>query len=136
MNTSSAEDEINPTENSDDALLDSLGASVKKLISKGKDRGYITVDELNNALPPENEQIEDVMAMISDMGINIVENEEESEEEAPSGSEDDDTGFKLDEVESSRTIPYACICAKWAPLNFCPAKAKSPSQNVSKRDAI
>ena len=54
MNTSSAEDEINPTENSDDALLDSLGASVKKLISKGKDRGYITVDELNNALPPEN----------------------------------------------------------------------------------
>ncbi len=103
MNTSSAEDEINPTENSDDALLDSLGASVKKLISKGKDRGYITVDELNNALPPENEQIEDVMAMISDMGINIVENEEESEEEAPSGSEDDDTGFKLDEVESSRT---------------------------------
>lgn len=102
MNTSSAEDELNPTENSDDALLDSLGASVKKLISKGKDRGYITVDELNNALPPENEQIEDVMAMISDMGINIVENEETEDETAPA-PEEDDAGFKLDEVETSRT---------------------------------
>lgn len=102
MNTSSAEDELNPTENSDDALLDSLGASVKKLISKGKDRGYITVDELNNALPPENEQIEDVMAMISDMGINIVENEE-TEDEASPAPEEDDAGFKLDEVETSRT---------------------------------
>lgn len=102
MNTSSAEDELNPTENSDDALLDSLGASVKKLISKGKDRGYITVDELNNALPPENEQIEDVMAMISDMGINIVENEETEDEAAPA-PEEDDAGFKLDEVETSRT---------------------------------
>lgn len=102
MNTSSAEDELNPTENSDDALLDSLGASVKKLISKGKDRGYITVDELNNALPPENEQVEDIMAMISDMGINIVENEE-TEEEASPAAEEDDTGFKLDEVETSRT---------------------------------
>jgi RNA polymerase primary sigma factor len=104
MNTSSADDDINTAENSDDALLDSLSASVKKLVNRGKERGYITVDELNEALPPEkesSEQIEDVMAMISDLGINIIENEEAEEEEAPGAEED--TGFKLDEVETSRT---------------------------------
>ena len=102
MNTSTEED-INPAENSEDALLDTLSASLKKLLSKGKSRGYITVDELNGALPPEkesSEQIEDVMAMISDMGINLIENDE-SEDDAPEAEEDD--GFKLDEVETSRT---------------------------------
>ncbi len=102
MNTSTEED-INPAENSEDALLDTLSASLKKLLNKGKSRGYITVDELNGALPPEkesSEQIEDVMAMISDMGINLIENDE-TEEEAPEAAEDE--GFKLDEVETSRT---------------------------------
>lgn len=102
MNTSTEED-INPAENSEDALLDTLSASLKKLLNKGKSRGYITVDELNGALPPEkesSEQIEDVMAMISDMGINLIENDE-TEEEAPETGEDE--GFKLDEVETSRT---------------------------------
>ena len=103
MTTSNADDELNPTDNNEDALLDSLSASVKKLINKGKSRGYITVDELNNALPPEkesSEQIEDVMAMISDMGINLIENDE-ADEDAPES--DDDDGFRLDEIESSRT---------------------------------
>ena len=102
MNTSTEED-INPAENSEDALLDTLSASLKNLLNKGKSRGYITVDELNGALPPEkesSEQIEDVMAMISDMGINLIENDE-TEEEAPEAGEDE--GFKLDEVETSRT---------------------------------
>ena len=103
MTTSSADEEINPTDNTEDALLDSLSASLKKLLNKGKSRGYITVDELNGALPPEkesSEQIEDVMAMISDMGINLIENDEAEEE--PAESEEDD-GFKLDETEVSRT---------------------------------
>lgn len=103
MNTSSAEEEINPTENTEDALLDTLSVSLKKLLSKGKSRGYITVDELNGALPPEkesSEKIEDVMAMISDMGINLIENDEAEEDNADN---DDDDGFKLDEIEVSRT---------------------------------
>lgn len=103
MTTSNADEEINPTDNTEDALLDSLSASLKKLLNKGKSRGYITVDELNGALPPEkesSEQIEDVMAMISDMGINLIENDE-AEEETPENDEDD--GFKLDETEVSRT---------------------------------
>lgn len=105
MNTSSADEEITPMDNAEDALLDSLSASLKKLINKGKSRGYITVDELNGALPPEkesSEQIEDVMAMISDMGINLIENEEAEEEEAGETAERDE-GFKLEETEVSRT---------------------------------
>ncbi|MBR1778401.1 MAG: RNA polymerase sigma factor RpoD [Alphaproteobacteria bacterium] len=103
MTTSSADEELNPTDNTEDALLDSLSASLKKLLNKGKSRGYITVDELNGALPPEkesSEQIEDVMAMISDMGINLIENDE-ADEESPEN--DDDDGFRLDEIEGSRT---------------------------------
>ena len=68
----------------DAPLIDLNEASVKKLMSKAKKRGYITVDELNEALPQDqmsSEQIEDVMSAISEMGVNIVENDEEAEAE-------------------------------------------------------
>ena len=72
----------------DDApLIDLNEASVKKLIMKAKRRGYITVDELNEALPQDemtSEQIEDVMSAISEMGVNIVETDEDAEAEADS----------------------------------------------------
>jgi len=67
-------------------MLDTLTASVKKLVARGKERGYVTVDELNAALPSEqvsSELIEDTMAMLSEIGINVVENEEAEEGEAP-----------------------------------------------------
>lgn len=105
MNTT-ADDEIGENENNEDALLDSLSASLKKLLNKGKSNGYITVDELNAALPPEkesSEKIEDVMTMISDMGINLVENEETDDEPADSADEPEDDGYKVDEIETSRT---------------------------------
>jgi len=78
-------------ESTDSPLLDTLGAAVKKMVTKGKERGYVTYDELNTALPPEDvssEQIEDTMAMLSEMGINVVENEEQ-EEAANDASADD-----------------------------------------------
>ena len=93
MNTSSSDEELTQTDNTEDALLDSLSASLKKLINKGKSRGYITVDELNGALPPEkesSERIEDVMAMISDMGINLIENDESDDENDSAGDDDDE----------------------------------------------
>src|SRR3712207_8314110 len=65
-------------------LLDTLTASVKKLITRGKERGYVTYDELNAALPSEqvsSEMIEDTMASLSEMGINVVESEEGEEGE-------------------------------------------------------
>ena len=77
----------------DGPLLDSLSANVKKMVARGKELGYVTYDELNAALPPEqvsSEQIEDTMAMLSEMGINVVENEESEEataEEQPAEAE-------------------------------------------------
>src|SRR5438552_13909754 len=67
-------------------LLDLSDAAVKKLIRGAKKRGYVTVDQINSVLPSEevnSEQIEDVLAMFSEMGVNVVETEEaEQEEEA------------------------------------------------------
>src|ERR1700759_1663043 len=69
-------------EGPDAPLLDTLGAELKKLVQKGKERGYVTYDELNAALPPDevsSEQIEDTMAMLSEAGVNVVEAEEPEE---------------------------------------------------------
>src|SRR6195952_4667878 len=66
--------------------LDGTAAGVKRLVAKGKERGYITFDELNAILPPEqnsSEQIEDVMANFSEMGIQVVESEENEEGDLP-----------------------------------------------------
>ena len=66
----------------DGPLMDSVTAAVKKLIAKGKDRGFITIDELNAVMPPDDsasEQIEDVMTLFSEMGVNVVENDEPEE---------------------------------------------------------
>src|SRR5262249_35044762 len=67
----------------DSALLDLSDAAVKKLIRSAKKRGYVTHDQINSVLSSEevnSEQIEDVLAMFSEMGVNVVENEEPSEE--------------------------------------------------------
>ncbi|KPU84136.1 RNA polymerase sigma factor rpoD [Marinosulfonomonas sp. PRT-SC04] len=65
-----------------DEIADTGQAAVKKMIAQGRERGYITYDQLNKVLPPDHvssEQIEDVMSMLSEMGINIIENDEEEE---------------------------------------------------------
>lgn len=64
-------------------LLDLSDAAVKKLIRTAKKRGYVTHDQINSVLPSEevnSEQIEDVLVMFSEMGVNVVETEETSEE--------------------------------------------------------
>ncbi|HJO71338.1 MAG TPA: RNA polymerase sigma factor RpoD [Rhodospirillales bacterium] len=91
--TSTAEVSERQEDTPDNPLLDSRSANVKKLVARGKERGYITYDDLNAALPPDqvsSEQIEDTMAMLSEMGINVVENEESEEaaaEETPTEAE-------------------------------------------------
>uniref|UniRef100_UPI0035C84BB7 RNA polymerase sigma factor RpoD n=1 Tax=Palleronia sp. TaxID=1940284 RepID=UPI0035C84BB7 len=67
-----------------EAMLDMSQAAVKKMIADARERGYITYDQLNAVLPPEqvsSEQIEDVMSMLSEMGINVIEEEEAADEE-------------------------------------------------------
>ena len=78
--TATAEQDVENT------LLDVQTAGVKRLIAKGKERGYITFDELNAILPADqnsSEQIEDVMANFSEMGIQVVESEESEDGDAP-----------------------------------------------------
>lgn len=77
----------------DSPLLDLSDAAVKKLIKTAKKRGYVTYEELNAVLPSEevnSEQIEDIMAMFSDMGINVVD-EDEVEEAEPDSPEEEST---------------------------------------------
>src|ERR1700761_4544317 len=67
---------------SDGPLLDLTDAGVKKFIKQAKTRGYVTMDELNKVLPSEevtSEAIEDTLAMLSEMGVNVVEAEEDAE---------------------------------------------------------
>ena len=95
----------------DSPLLDSTNASIKKLIAKAKERGYITYDELNAALPSEemtSEQIEDTMSMLSEMGINVVEGEETEEAEPAADGEESPkaeayAGGNIDEDDVGRT---------------------------------
>ncbi len=81
---STAETTEDKGEQTDGPLMDGVAAAVKKMVAKGKERGYVTYDEVNGALPSEqvsSEQIEDTLTMLSEMGINVIENEEA--EEAP-----------------------------------------------------
>ena len=80
--TAAAEDPGAREDSGDAPLIDAAGAAVKRLIAKGRERGHLTYDEINAALPADrvsSEQIEDAMAMISDLGINVVEAEEGEE---------------------------------------------------------
>ncbi len=75
----------NSEEAMDGALIDATMAAVKKMVAKAKERGYVSLDEINQALPQEQvsaEQIEDTLAMLSEMGITVVEGEEQEEEDA------------------------------------------------------
>src|SRR3954452_24940584 len=77
----------------DSPLLDLSDQAVKKLLKTAKARGYVTYDQLNSVLPSEevsSEQIEDTMAMLSDMGINVVETEESEEAQEVAADEPDE----------------------------------------------
>ena len=66
----------------DSPLIDSTSRAIKKLLQKGKERGFVTYDELNSILPPDDvssEQIEDTMTRLSELGINVIEDEESEE---------------------------------------------------------
>src|ERR1700684_1875466 len=75
-------------------LLDLSDAAVKKMIKQAKKRGFVTFDQLNEVLPSDStspEQIEDIMSMLSDMGINVTEAEEDSDDDKQQEEADDET---------------------------------------------
>src|SRR5881227_1665850 len=82
-------------------LLDLSDAAVKKMIKQAKKRGFVTFDQLNEVLPSDTtspEQIEDIMSMLSDMGINVSEAEEADAEEEKQEEAEDETDNELVEV--------------------------------------
>src|SRR5215469_11459139 len=92
-------------------LIDAIAATIKKMVARGKERGYVTWDELNAALPQDQvsaEQIEDTMTMLSELGINVIESEEGEEPAAAEATDDDDSnesraGGNLDDEDIGRT---------------------------------
>ncbi|TMV08045.1 RNA polymerase sigma factor RpoD [Ruegeria sediminis] len=96
-------EETKSDEQEQEISLDMSQAQVKKMIAEARERGYITYDQLNQVLPPDqvsSEQIEDVMSMLSEMGINIIE-DEEAEEGDDKGSTD------LVTTDSNRDVALA-----------------------------
>ncbi|MFM7403555.1 MAG: RNA polymerase sigma factor region1.1 domain-containing protein, partial [Erythrobacter sp.] len=104
-------------EKEDAPLIDLNEASIKKLISKAKKRGYVTYDELNEALPSGEmspDQIEDIQTALSEMGVQIVETDEDAEAEAEGedgerddvivddDTDDDDDGEKKGPAKDAR----------------------------------
>src|SRR3954467_11820629 len=93
-----------PEKDSQDApspLLDLSDAAVKKMIKQAKKRGFVTFDQLNEVLPSDQtspEQIEDIMSMLSDMGINVTEADDSEGEEDKDESGEDETDNELVEV--------------------------------------
>jgi RNA polymerase primary sigma factor len=92
----------------DSPLIDVSDAAVKKLIKLAKKRGYVTIDEINAVLPQEevnSEQIEDVLAMFNEMGVNVVETEEAEEgETAAADATDSDDDDNEESAPSSKAV--------------------------------
>ncbi len=96
-----AETEGAAVETTDSPLLDLSDAAVKRMIKLAKKRGFVTYRELNAVLPSEevnSEQIEDILAMLNEMGINVIESEEPEEADAEEGEEEEIEGGELVEV--------------------------------------
>ena len=95
----------------DGPLLDIAREALKKLVAKAKERGYITIDELNKAMPQgevTSEQIEDTMTLFSEMGINVIESEESEEnaelpENTETGKSDSPVAGNLSDDDIGRT---------------------------------
>jgi RNA polymerase primary sigma factor len=94
--------ELDTAEAGDAPLIDLNDASIKKLIARAKKRGVVTYDELNQALPQDqmsSEQIEDVMSALSEMGINVVDNDEAGADDEDDDDEEEQQPEAAEEVD-------------------------------------
>jgi RNA polymerase primary sigma factor len=97
----------------DGPLLDLSDDAVKKMIKAAKKRGYVTMDELNSVLPSEQtdpDKIEDTLAMLSDMGINVVEDEDSADEDREEAAEEEPDAAEI--AESNGTAVVATTTKK------------------------
>ncbi|MCC0077911.1 MAG: RNA polymerase sigma factor RpoD [Rhodobacter sp.] len=92
-------DDSKPEDQDSEFTLDMSQASVRRMIAAARERGFITYEQLNQVMPPDqvsSEQIEDVMSMLSEMGINVVEEEEADDSDVPATT---DTGASSGSTE-------------------------------------
>jgi RNA polymerase primary sigma factor len=121
---------------------------LKTLIALGKERGYLTYAEINDHLPDDlvdAEQIESIISTFNDMGIQVFDVAPAAEdllmsEVAPTVVDDEQAEAEAEQtlsaVDSNSAAPptrSACTCARWAPSNSSPAKAKSRSPSASRK---
>jgi RNA polymerase primary sigma factor len=96
----------------DSPLLGLSGGAVRELVRSAKKRGYVTHDQINSVLPSEqvnSEQIEDVLAMFSEMGVNVIETEETSQEgEKPREEADEEAESESGELVEVCPTPRPC----------------------------
>jgi len=93
-------------------LLDLSDAAVKKMIKQAKKRGYVTYEQLNAVMPSEevtSEKIEDILAMMNEMGINVVENEEAENEGEEGGEEAEEEESESGELVEVTAKPLASV---------------------------
>ena len=97
-----------PAESQDGPLLDMSDQAVKRMIKLAKQRGFVTYEELNEVMPSEevsSEQIEDTLSMLSEMGINVVETEEETEEQQDGEAAEAEPGLPVkQETKASEPV--------------------------------
>ena len=129
------------TENADGPLLDLSDAAVKKMIKAAKKRGFVTYAELAT-VELNSEQIEDILAMLNEMGINVVEAEEAEESEAETTAATSARRARPRPASSAPpsrptapTTPCGCTCARWAPSSSSRARARSRLPSASRRGA-
>ena len=142
------------SEPGDGPLMDGMVAAVKKMLARAKERGYVTYDELNSVLPQDqvsSEQIEDTMAMLNEMGINVIESEEteEARPEAAAAAEPEPEpepaaeaefegdgevrGGNIDDDELGRTDdPVRMYLREMGWSSSSRARARSPSPSASR----
>jgi RNA polymerase primary sigma factor len=85
-------------------LLDTVAAAIATMLARGAERGYLTYDELNAALPPDqvsSEQIEDAMTMLSEQGITVIESQETEDSEGSEEQAAAETGDTVREVRGN-----------------------------------
>ena len=120
---------------------------LKALIAKGKEQGYLTYAEVNDHLPQDisdPDQVEDIIQMINDMGIQVFEQAPDADELLM--SEGDRSADEIAAAEAAAALSRrenrkpdapptrcACTCARWARWSFSPAKARSSLPSASKK---
>src|SRR6478672_3446609 len=104
------EQQIDTDDEGDAPLIDLNDASIKKMMARAEKRGTITIDEINAAIPADqNETIEDIMSRLSERGVTVVENAEESEDEEDDKDSDPQPEDEVDPLDDGGPRPAAAV---------------------------